>query len=386
MSDTTKVIGYCWELEGADQSEQGLTIEQQKQSIFNYCGNDRKILHFYVEAQDRKRKSLPEFIKAVAHAKREGAELVVGQLQNLTRYTAFTDPLLAAQIQFKCLDQPLVTDTSLPAVVENAKYLRERHSRRIREGLDQTMAQLGNPHALQEITKVNKPKTESAILFALVLAPIVAYYRIQGLSQRAMVQTLNEEGFLAPEGGPWVLSQLQKVLERVDMNNVALDLCDTLDDFVKKQYTTEQMIKALKAMGLRSPNREEWEPHTLSKVIERLHQIREILDFNEFVLELYPVMLQYESSNMSHDAIAKELSKKNIKVPERVLWELKQDQAAGHLVALDHWDAQNVDLTMRIAKRRKDDIESFIRPETLARSEALFKQFVGDHPTEKEEA
>lgn len=384
MSELTKVIGYCWELEGADPTEQGLTIDQQKQSIFKYCGNERKILQYYVERQDRKRKALPEFAKAVAHAKREGAELVVGQLQNLTRYTAFTDPLLAAQIKFKCLDQPLVTDTSLPAVVENARYLRERHSRRIREGLDQTMAQLGNPHALQEITKVNKPKTESAILFALVLAPIIAYYRIQGLSQRAMVQTLNDEGFLAPEGGPWVLSQLQKVLERVDLNNIALDLCDTLDDFVKKNYTPEQMLKALRAMGLRSPTREDWDAHTLGKVIERLHQIREILDFNQFVLEIYPTMLQYEESKMSHDGIARELSKKNIKVPERVLWELRQDQAAGHLVALDHWDAQNVDLTLRIAKRRKDDIESFIRPETLMRSEVLFKQFVGEQPAETE--
>jgi hypothetical protein len=267
-------------------------------------------------------------------------------------------------------------------VVENVRYLRERHSRRIREGLYHTLSQLGNPHALQEITKVNKPKTESAVLFALVLAPIIAFYRIQGYSQRKMVQVLNDEGFLAPEGGPWVLSQLQKVLERVDLNNLALDLTDTLDEFAHKKYTPEQMVKALKAMRVPSSNKEDWDVHELNKVIERLHSIREILDFNQFVLEIYPQILEMQASGLSYADIADKLNNNKVPMPDRVRWELEQDKAAGHAVKLDGWDAANTEVTLRIAKRRKDDIESYIRPETLARSEALFKQFIGDDAVE----
>lgn len=378
-----KVIGYCWELEGAATKDNALNMEQQKQAIFNYCGNKKKILKYYSETHDKKHRDLPEFLKAVEHAKNEKAELVIAQLQNLTRYAAFTDPLLQSKIKLHCIDQPLVNDSTLLAVVENVRYLRERHSRRIRQGLNETLSQLGNPHALQEITKVNKPKTESAVLFALVLAPIIAYYRIQGFSQRKMVQALNDEGFLAPEGGPWVLSQLQKVLERVDLNNIALDLCEVIDQFDEKNYSTEQMLKTLKAMQVPSPNKEGWDEHELNKVIERLHIIREILDFNQFVLEIYPKVVEMADSGLSYNDIADKLNKSNVSLPERVVWELQQEQATGQDVNLSHWDATNTDTAMRIAKRRKEDIESYIRPETLSRSEALFKQFIGEEITEE---
>lgn len=378
-----KVIGYCWELEGAATKDNALNMEQQKQAIFNYCGNKKKILKYYSETHDKKHRDLPEFLKAVEHAKNEKAELVIAQLQNLTRYAAFTDPLLQSKIKLHCIDQPLVNDSTLLAVVENVRYLRERHSRRIRQGLNETLSQLGNPHALQEITKVNKPKTESAVLFALVLAPIIAYYRIQGFSQRKMVQALNDEGFLAPEGGPWVLSQLQKVLERVDLNNIALDLCEVIDQFDEKNYSTEQMLKTLKAMQVPSPNKEGWDEHELNKVIERLHIIREILDFNQFVLEIYPKVVEMADSGLSYNDIADKLNTSNVSLPERVVWELQQEQATGHEVNLNNWDAVNTETAMRIAKRRKEDIESYIRPETLSRSEALFKQFIGEEITEE---
>lgn len=379
---TDKAIGYCWLPEGGLPAEGMHTLEQQKQAITHYCGSHLKILEFYTETHDKKHKEIPQFLAAVQRAQQEGAQLIIAQLQNLTRFESFTNPLLDTKIKFHCIDQPLVNDSTLLAVVENVRYLRERHSRRIREGLYQTLSQLGNPHALQEITKVNKPKTESAVLFALVLAPIIAYYRIQGFSQRKMVQVLNEEGFLAPEGGPWVLSQLQKVLERVDLNNLALDLTDTLDEFAQKKYSAEQMVKALKAMRIPNANKEGWDVQELNKVIERLHSIREILEFNHFVLETYPQMLEMSKSGLSCAQIADKLNSSKVSLPERVVWELEQDQAAGHQVMLEAWNADNVEVTLRIAKRRKDDIESYIRPETLARSEALFKQFTGDETVE----
>lgn len=378
-----KIVGYCWQTDDEHPQEPSMSVDEQKQAIFDYCGESRNLLQHYIEAHDKKHKSLPELTKAIEHAKREDATLVIAQLQNLTRFAHFTDPLLKAGIKLHCIDQPLVNNHSLPAVVENARYLRERHSQRIREGLDQTLAQLGNPHALQEITKVNKPKTESAVLFALILAPIVAYYRIHGYSQRKMVQALNEEGYLAPEGGSWVLSQLQKVLERVDLNNLALDLCETIDEFKTKGYTPEQMAKGLKAMQIKPPNKDGWDERNLNKVIERLHTIRDILAFNQFVLENYPNMLEYQDSGLTPAQMAEKLNTDSVAIPERVRWELDQDQAAGHEVSFDRWDAGNVEVALRTAKRRKDDIESYIRPETLARSESLFKQFIGEEPMEQ---
>jgi hypothetical protein len=371
-----KVVGYCWQSQG----DEGISsVEAQKQAILKYCGQDKRLLQTYIEGlSDKKHRDFPQFLRAILAARQEGAELVIAELAYLTRFPAFTDPLLASNVRFRCLDQPRIDHNTLLAVVENARYIRERHSFRIRQGLDQTLAQLGNPHAMQEISKVNKPKTESAVLFALILGPIIGYYRVRGYSQRKMMTMLNEEGFLAPEGGPWVLSQLQKVLERVDLNNLALDLCETLDEFKQKKYTPAQMVKALRLMQVRTISREEWDEHALSKVIERLDTIREVLEFNQFVLDVYPEILRLQTQGRSMKDIAQEFTITHVKMPKRLIWELEQDKAAGNSVATDYWDAHNVALALRLAQRRKEDIENYIHPDTLARAEALFKEFLSE--------
>ncbi|MFI4957381.1 MAG: recombinase family protein [Gammaproteobacteria bacterium] len=373
---STKVVGYCWQSQG----DEGISsVEAQKQAILKYCGQDKRLLQTYVEGlSDKKHRDFPQFLRAILAARQDGAELVIAELAYLTRFPAFTDPLLASNVRFRCLDQPRIDHNTLMAVVENARYIRERHSFRIRQGLDQTLAQLGNPHAMQEISKVNKPKTESAVLFALILGPIIGYYRVKGYSQRKMMTMLNEEGFLAPEGGPWVLSQLQKVLERIDLNNLALDLCETLDEFHEKKYTPTQMVKALRLMQVRTISREEWDEHALSKVIERLETIREVVEFNQFVLDVYPEILRLQTQGRSMKDIAQEFTMTHVTMPKRLIWELEQDKAAGNEVATDYWDPQNVALALRLAQRRKEDIENYIHPDTLARAEALFKEFLSE--------
>lgn len=372
----TNVIGYCWQSQG----DEGISsVEAQKQAIIQYCGQDKRLsAHFIEGMSEKKHRDFPQFLRAILAARQEGAELVIAELAYLTRFPAFTDPLLASNVRFRCLDQPRIDHNTLMAVVENARYIRERHSFRIRQGLDQTLAQLGNPHAMQEISKVNKPKTESAVLFALILGPIIGYYRVRGYSQRKMMTMLNEEGFLAPEGGPWVLSQLQKVLERIDLNNLALDLCETLDDFKEKKYTAAQMVKALRLMQVRTVTREEWDEHALHKVMERLETIREVLEFNQFVLDTYPDMLRLQTHGRTMKEVAQEFTMTHVKMPKRLLWELEQEKAAGNTVAMDYWDPHNVALAMRLAQRRKEDIENYIHPDTLARAEALFKEFLAE--------
>lgn len=371
-----KVIGYCWQPVG----EEGVSaVEVQRQAIAQYCHPDKRLVQYFVEgAAEKKHRDFPQLLRAIFAARQEGAELVIAELAYLTRFPAFTDPLLASTVPFRCLDQPRIDHHTLMAVVENARYIRERHSFRIRQGLEQTVAQLGNPHAMQEISKVNKPKTESAVLFALILGPIIGYYRVRGYSQRKMMTELNTEGFLAPEGGPWVLSQLQKVLERIDLNNLALDLSETLDEFKQKGYTAEQMVKALRLMQIRTVSREEWDEHGLYKVLERLETIREILEFNQFVLDMYPEMLHMQTQGRTLKEIAQQLTMTHVALPGRLIWELQQDKAAGNAVALDYWDAANVGHVMRLAQRRKEDIENYIHPDTLARAEALFKEFLNE--------
>ncbi|MGA2655710.1 MAG: hypothetical protein ABSF18_07000 [Gammaproteobacteria bacterium] len=343
---TENIIVYYWQYDDPEvQQEMGTAIAQQKQAIQRYKGTQKQVLAEYTELHDKKHRDLTEFKKAVAQAKQTSAILVIPQLQNLTRFESFTKPLLDADIEFYCLDQPRVNRMTLGAVVENIRFLREKHSRLISEGLARTMAQLGNPNALQEI---------------------------------------NDEGFSAPEGGHWVLSQLQKVLDRVDMNDVALTLCSTLDELIAKGYNNTQIAKHLTAIHAKSPGRKPWDDYLVDKVRERLQVIREIADFNEFVVLVYPHVQKFQASGLSDEEIAQRLNQEGIEIPERVIWELEhENEDEVKTVDRKEWEAHDVEVARRIAERRKADISQFVHPQTLQRSEVLFKEFTGVDIAEK---
>jgi len=346
-----------------------LTVAEQQEKLAEYAKkNNKVIVAEHQEVGDRKRKRFPALEVALDQCKHVGAVLVVVHLQAMVRNEHFTEFLISSGREFVCLDQPLVNQATLPAIVENHRQIRQEHSARIRRGLEQTMAKLGNPNALKEITRVNKPKTENAIMFALILAPIIAFYKSRGYSQRKMVDSLNEEGFLAPEGGEWVLSQLQKVLERIELNNVAIEISQTLREFDEKRYSGEQMVRALKAMGAKAPHHAEWSEQLLESIRERLESIYEIMDFNKFLVDVFPQMLEYQQSGLSDEQIAQRLNQEGVQLPERVLWEIKQDILELPADKARHWEADDVDIARNVALRRKEDIDLFVNNATIEKA------------------
>lgn len=65
------------------------------------------------------------------------------------------------------------------------------------------------------IKKINESRTIFALLFVLIFKEIILFYQKQSSSERKMVTILNNNKIFAPKGGPWVLSQLQKVILRL---------------------------------------------------------------------------------------------------------------------------------------------------------------------------
>ena len=88
-------------------------------------------------------------------------------------------------------------------------------SQRTKEGLVAARARgkkLGNPR----LNEVHKRLQDKADAFARQFAATVLEMRRNGASQRAIVAYLNEIGTTAPEGGPWSLLQVQKLLKRIE--------------------------------------------------------------------------------------------------------------------------------------------------------------------------
>lgn len=370
---------YCWQNKEHPLDEEDIASlsNQRKQARQFAQQHGMDILDEYLELRDKKQKKFPELEKALLACREQNSTLLIARLENLTRFEGFTEALMHAEVDFICVDQPTVKRETLPAVAEYVHQLQLLHSARIRRGLEETMAKLGtrlgNPNAIKEITKVNKPKTENAIMFALVLAPIIATYRRKGFSQRKMVDCLNHEGFTAPEGGHWVLSQLQKVLERVELNNITLNAAETLRELVQQGYSDDQTIHALTSMHVRSPGGGQWDLHKLEAVRERLELIKEIGDFNQFIIEVYPQIVELEKLGRSAEDIASAFNQKGIKVPDRVLWELSQEDEHAYE---DHgdWDAHMVEIMHHVIERRRKDMDTFLNPKTVAAAQQILNK------------
>lgn len=293
--------------------------ESQRQAVNEFidCQPNAEVLETYIESTPNKRASnWPQLERAIAACKLRNATLVIAELGTLTTNEAFTKQLLDSGLLFHCCDQPFVNQAILEALYKHAQVQRKVHGRLIREGLKMTSAKSGNPNAAEVISKVNKPKIDVAIVFADLLQPIIADYRRKGYSQRQMVKTLNEEGFTAPEGGKWVLSQLQKVLDRVRLNEIARDVRGLLTEFRAKELSDNQIAEELNSKGVSSLKRTAWDESQVKKLLTRLDQIQDIELINKFALNLIPVLHAYRARGTSNSQILQEFAEAELTIRE----------------------------------------------------------------------
>lgn len=252
--------------------------------------------------------------KAIECCQEQKATLIISELGTLSKNDTFVNLLLNSNIDFYFCDQPFVTNNILDALNKHSKFERTKHSELIRAGLRNTSAKSGNPNAAEVIGKVNKPKIDAAIVFAFLLQPIVTLYKQLGYSQRQMVKSLNEEGFTAPEGGKWVLSQLQKVLDRVKINEAVMQTKPIIESLLENNFTTANIAEELNKQQIPAIKKTAWDEGQVSKVLTRLEQIRDIENINKFVLTLLPVIHEFKSRSYSPQQIIQNIEKHGIKI------------------------------------------------------------------------
>lgn len=294
-------------------------IQAQEQVVKDFFESKKwvgeKLESFTEIPENRRTNKWPQLEKALRMCQARNAVLIIPELGTLTNNETFTQLLLDSGVTFYCCDQSFVNQTNLEAFHKHAKIQKKLHGELIRKGLKMTSAKSGNPNAAEVISKVNKPKIDTAIVFAFLLQPIISDYRRKGYSQRQMVKALNEEGFTAPEGGKWVLSQLQKVLERVRLNDIALEVKSVLSELIDDDSLTEtQLTEALNQKGITPLKRTTWDETQVKKLLARLEQIAEIENINRFVLNLLPVIHRYNQSNSTSEEILKDLEKAGLSV------------------------------------------------------------------------
>jgi len=203
----------------AEQGKSGLGLEAQAAAIAQaIASRGGRLLADYEEVQTGKGSDAldrrPVLADALRVAKARRAVLIVSRLDRLSRNLHFVSGLIDRGVDLAVADMPKADKRMLQVFAMVAEWERDAIASRISAALQAKKArgeQVGHPETLQPL---NGARAAGARAFAERLAPTLAAYRAQDMTQRGMVAALNQAGVPTAQGGEWGLVQLQRVLRR----------------------------------------------------------------------------------------------------------------------------------------------------------------------------
>jgi DNA invertase Pin-like site-specific DNA recombinase len=210
------------------QGDSGLGLEGQTAAIETYAAREQaEILRAYQEIETGKWADRPELLKAIAHAKRSKATLVIAKLDRLARNVAFLANLMDSGVDFVACDQPnanRLTVHILAAVAENEAVMISQRTKAALAAYKARGGVLGaaRPDCRRLSSEASQKGREAASRAIRAkaravyedLAPLLAVLRAGGRSLREIAAMINDEGHTTRRGKPWNPVQVARVLKR----------------------------------------------------------------------------------------------------------------------------------------------------------------------------
>lgn len=202
------------------QGRSGLGLDAQRASVQTYT-KDGRLLAEYTEVESGKRANRPELAQAIAHARREGATLIIAKLDRLARSVAFIFALRDAGVRFIACDMPEANTLTIGLLATLAQHERELISERTKAALAAKKARgfvLGSPQNLTPAAtlkaataRTQRAREDPANRRATELALL---HRDRGLSYGAIAEKLNSNGHTARRGGRFHACTVERLLKR----------------------------------------------------------------------------------------------------------------------------------------------------------------------------
>lgn len=206
------------------QQLSGLGIEAQREIIHNYI-KDKTLIAEYVETESGKKSDRPQLMEALTLCRKANSILIVAKLDRLSRNVAFTSRLLESDVEIVFCDFPQANRLILHIISSIAEYEANLISQRTRQSLQAKKnrgvklgmaSNLMSKHrqAIENSCKTNRAKAKNnpnnrrAIALLRTLIP-------QNLSLTEMTVLLNEQGFVAPNGGKFQITQVKRLIDRI---------------------------------------------------------------------------------------------------------------------------------------------------------------------------
>lgn len=201
------------------QGESGLGLQAQQQSVTSWASaGGHTLIAEYIEQESGAHNNRPELLQAIAHASKEGATLVIAKLDRLSRSALFlmqiNEQVKAGRLKVQALDVPEFNTLSVGILATMAQWERERISERTRQALQAKKARgekLGQTfkaedrargHETHRNNSRNNPENMRAWAYIQLLPA--------DMSNKAIAEQLNANGFTTARGGKWQSIQVQR--------------------------------------------------------------------------------------------------------------------------------------------------------------------------------
>lgn len=222
-----QIVGYM-RVSTKGQGESGLGLEAQRTALEAYAKQTGAVLAMvYTEVESGKLADRPELAKALAHAKRSKATLVVAKLGRLARNVAFLSALMDSKVPFVACDNPHANRLTLHILAAVAEAEALAISQRTKAALAAYKARGGKlgaelPQCRNLTLEAQRKGAERAALARsrnavesyADLAPTMKGLRAEGLTLQSIAEKLNSDGHTTRRGKPWNPVQVARVLER----------------------------------------------------------------------------------------------------------------------------------------------------------------------------
>jgi DNA invertase Pin-like site-specific DNA recombinase len=225
------IIAY-YRVSTKQQGDSGLGLDAQKATVEAHAKNaGARILASYREVESGKLAERPELARALAHARRSKATLVVAKLDRLARNVAFLSALMRSGVDFVCCDNPHANKLTIHILAAVAEDEAERISARTKAALQAAKARgvkLGSarPDHWKGREKARlaglargrvvaaKVHSRAAVEAYADLAPLMKNWRAEGLTLETIADRLNADGHTTRRGRPWNPVQVARVVGR----------------------------------------------------------------------------------------------------------------------------------------------------------------------------
>ena len=205
------------------QGASGLGLEAQKEAVSRFLnGGEWELLDEYVEVETGKGADAlakrPQLKAALAACRKEGATLIIAKLDRLSRSVHFVSGLMESKVRFVACDMPEANELTIHIMAAFAEHEAKRISQRTKDALAVAKSRgvvLGRAGA-NNLRPNLEARQKVADDFAEKLRPLFNGMKSRGLSQRGMLAELNAIGVPAPKGGSWLLSQVQRLIKRLE--------------------------------------------------------------------------------------------------------------------------------------------------------------------------